>query len=46
MTFTTTYTVPIADINYGGHLGNDRPLALFNEARVRLFPYKTRMLYQ
>jgi acyl-CoA thioester hydrolase len=36
MTFATTYTVPIADINYGGHLGNDRPLALFHEARVQL----------
>ena len=34
-TFTTELTVRVTDINYGGHLGTDRVLALFHEARVR-----------
>ncbi|KJS00459.1 MAG: hypothetical protein VR65_13310 [Desulfobulbaceae bacterium BRH_c16a] len=33
--FTAPYTVTIADINYGGHLGNDRALLIFQEARIR-----------
>lgn len=33
--FTTQLTVRVTDINYGGHLGNDRVLAFFHEARVR-----------
>ncbi len=28
-------TVRVADVNYGGHLGNDRVLGLAHEARVR-----------
>jgi acyl-CoA thioesterase FadM len=33
--FTTTLPIRIDDLNYGGHLGNDRVLALAQEARVR-----------
>lgn len=33
--FTTPYTVTIGDINYGRHLGNDRALVIFQEARIR-----------
>ncbi len=29
------YRVGIGDINYGGHMGNDRFLTLFQEARLR-----------
>ena len=32
--FTTELTVRTTDLNYGGHLGNDRLLALLHEARV------------
>jgi len=33
--FKTEIPVRITDINYGGHLGNDRVLSLIQEARVR-----------
>lgn len=33
--FTTELTVRITDLNYGGHLGNDKVLALAHEARVQ-----------
>lgn len=33
--FTASYTVTIGDINYGRHLGNDRALVIFQEARIR-----------
>lgn len=33
--FFAPYTVTIADINYGKHLGNDRPLVIFQDARIR-----------
>jgi acyl-CoA thioesterase FadM len=33
--FTTELDIRITDINYGGHLGNDRLLSLVHEARVR-----------
>lgn len=33
--FRTHLTVRVGDINYGGHLGNDRVLAFAHEARVR-----------
>jgi len=33
-TFKIDLTVRITDINYGGHLGNDRMLSLAHEARV------------
>ena len=32
--FKFNYTVNISDINYGGHMGNDRSLSLFQEARL------------
>ncbi len=32
--FRTRLSVRITDLNYGGHLGNDRVLALLHEARV------------
>ncbi len=32
--FSTDIAVRITDLNYGGHLGNDRLLALIHEARV------------
>jgi len=33
--FTTEFHLRISDINYGGHLGNDRVLLLCHEARIR-----------
>jgi len=33
--FVTDVEVRISDINYGGHLGNDRFLSIFQEARLR-----------
>jgi YbgC/YbaW family acyl-CoA thioester hydrolase len=33
--FSTRLTVRIGDINYGGHLGNDKFLLYFHEARLR-----------
>lgn len=33
--FATTLTVRVTDLNYGGHLGNDRLLSLLHEARFR-----------
>ena len=35
--FTTHLTVRISDVNYGGHLANDRVLSLCHEARIQLF---------
>jgi len=32
--FSTDMTVRTTDLNYGGHLGNDKLLALIHEARV------------
>lgn len=32
--FKWLYRVNISDINYGGHMGNDKSLALFHEARI------------
>lgn len=34
-TFSTQFAIRVSDINYGGHLGNDRVLSLFHETRVR-----------
>jgi len=34
--FRTRMDVRVTDVNYGGHLGNDRVLGLAHEARVRL----------
>ena len=36
-TFKFIYQVNISDINYGGHMGNDRSLSLFHEARLAFF---------
>lgn len=33
---TTTISVRIGDINYGGHLGNDALLSILHEARVQM----------
>ncbi|RKQ51070.1 acyl-CoA thioesterase FadM [Roseivirga pacifica] len=33
--FQTKLTVAISDINYGGHLGNDKVLSMVHEARFR-----------
>ncbi len=33
--FSTNITIRVSDINYGGHLGNDRVLAMAHEARIR-----------
>jgi len=33
--FVTELDIRVADINYGGHLGNDAVLALLHEARLR-----------
>jgi 4-hydroxybenzoyl-CoA thioesterase len=33
-TFTTDFTVRIGDVNYGGHMGNDKYLLLFHDARL------------
>ena len=41
--FTTQVNITISDINYGGHLGNDRFLTLMQEARLqwlKLLGYK------
>lgn len=33
--FQTNLTIRIGDINYGGHLGNDKYLLLFHDARIK-----------
>ena len=33
--FSTEVTIGISDINYGGHMGNDRFLTVMQEARLR-----------
>ena len=35
--FVIDYKVTISDINYGGHMGNERALLLFQEVRINLF---------
>ena len=32
--FAGSYTIRVGDINYGGHMGNDRALLLFHDARI------------
>ena len=32
--FAGSYTVRVGDINYGGHMGNDKALLLFHDARI------------
>ena len=31
----TSFTVRVGEINYGGHMGNDKALLLFQDARIR-----------
>jgi acyl-CoA thioesterase FadM len=33
--YSAEYVVTIGDINYGGHLGNERSLQIFHDARYR-----------
>ena len=33
-TFTQSYRVRVDDINYGGHMGNERALVVFQDARI------------
>ena len=35
--FSVNYKVTISDINYGGHMGNERALLLFQQVRIDLF---------
>ena len=35
--FTTEITVRASDLNYGGHVGNDSVLTLFQEARILFY---------
>lgn len=37
--FSTTLTVRITDLNYGGHLGNDAVLSLIHEARMQFLKH-------
>ncbi len=37
--FSTKLSIRITDLNYGGHLGNDRLLALLHEARAQFFKH-------
>ncbi|MGL4652291.1 MAG: acyl-CoA thioesterase [Cetobacterium sp.] len=37
--FVVDYKVTISDINYGGHMGNERALLLFQEARINLLKF-------
>ncbi|MEQ8927470.1 MAG: thioesterase family protein [Fulvivirga sp.] len=37
--FTASYTVSISDINYGGHVGNDKVLTIMQEARMQFFQH-------
>ena len=32
--FSVNYKVTISDINYGGHMGNERALLLFQQVRI------------
>jgi len=34
--FSAEYKVTIGDINYGGHMGNDRSLVIFQDARLQM----------
>ncbi|MCD6090101.1 MAG: thioesterase family protein [Bacteroidales bacterium] len=39
MGFSAKYTVGIGDINYGGHLGNDKALIIFHDARIQFLKH-------
>jgi len=38
-TFSTTITIRVTDLNYGGHVGNDTFLSLMHEARQQFLLY-------
>lgn len=38
--FSTTISIRITDLNYGGHLGNDTVLSIIQEARQQYLLYK------
>jgi acyl-CoA thioester hydrolase len=47
--FETTLSVRASDLNYGGHVGNDRILTLMQEARVlfyQSFGFKNEMSFE
>lgn len=35
--FSINYKVTVSDINYGGHMGNERALILFQQGRIDFF---------
>ena len=35
LTNFTSFTIRVGEINYGGHMGNDKALLLFQDARIR-----------
>ncbi len=35
MKYAGSYKIRVGDINYGGHMGNDKALLLFHDARIR-----------
>lgn len=37
--FKTNFTVRVGEINYGGHMGYDKFLLLFHDARIRFFEF-------
>ncbi len=39
MEFVAKYTVGIGDINYGGHLGNDKALIIFHDAHIQFLKH-------
>jgi acyl-CoA thioesterase FadM len=43
--FHTDIVVRTTDLNYGGHLGNDKLLSLIHEARVAFLAIPTRLSY-
>jgi acyl-CoA thioesterase FadM len=39
-TYCGSYKVRVGDINYGGHMGNDKALLLFHDARIHFLGLK------
>ena len=37
--FTTSISIRITDLNYGGHVGNDSFLSIIHEARIQFLKY-------
>lgn len=38
-TYKARYVVTVGDINFAGHMGNERPLVIFQETRAQFFDY-------